>query len=382
MMLRTSLMQPSLFRVGAFVLWFRVGTSAPLLRMTALVLLVAGAMSSIAYAQDASPLTADQPPRITSQNIPGNALIFAVHASSAQVVWASGTGGTILRTVDGGTTWSAKPVPGGESLQFRDIHAFGADTAFALAIGNGEASRIYRTNDGGNSWREQFRNADSAAFYDCFTFLDSQRGVVFGDAAHGRTHILRTANGGQSWALLSAAAVPAPLEGEGAYAASGRCVVHAGEHVYVATGGPGSRLFVSSDAGETFSVRETPFVRSASAGTSGLSFRDPHHGIGVAGDMTNLRGDSASAVVSVTSDGGLTWTLRARPPLPGALTGVTWVPDVGAETAVAAGFGGVFSSRDGGRSWQTLSDQGHAGLDSYGRTAWVGGRGSILRIDW
>jgi photosystem II stability/assembly factor-like uncharacterized protein len=321
-------------------------------------------------------------PRVTTQPIGGSALFFAVHAVSPTVVWASGTGGTIARTVDGGSTWQLRPVPGGDSLQFRDIHAFGADTAFALAIGNGEASRIYRTIDGGNSWTEQFRNTDPDAFYDCFTFVDAQRAVVFGDAANGRTHVLRTTNGGASWALLPPAAVPAPLEGEGAYAASGRCVVHAGERVFIATGGPGSRLFVSDDAGATFALFDTPFVKSASAGTSGLAFRDPMHGIGVAGDMTNLRGDSAQAVVAVTDDGGRTWTLRQRPPLPGALTGVTWVPGAGTETAVAAGFGGVFSTRDAGRSWQSLSDQSHAGLDAFGRTAWVGGRGHILRLDW
>lgn len=321
-------------------------------------------------------------PRITMQEFGGNALIFAVHASSEQVVWASGTGGTILRTTDGGVTWQRRSVAGGDSLQFRDIHGFGADTAFALAIGNGEASRIYRTNDGGTSWQEQFRNRDSAAFYDCFTFLDARRGVVFGDAANGRTHVLRTTNGGEHWSLLAPNAVPAPLAGEGAYAASGRCVVHAGERVFIATGGPGSRLFVSEDGGESFSVRETPFVRSASAGTSGWAFRDAQHGIGVAGDMTNLRGDSAQAVVAVTADGGRSWTLRARPPLPGALTGVTWVPGAGGETAVAAGFGGVFSTTDGGRSWSTHSDQGFAGLDAFNRTAWVGGRGRIMRLDW
>lgn len=332
-----------------------------------------------------SPLQAQaagQAPRATVQTLGNNALIFAVHAVNDSIVWASGTGGTIVRTLNGGATWTARPVPGGDSLQFRDVHAFGADTAFALAIGNGEASRIYRTTDGGSSWREQFRNTDSLAFYDCFTFLDSQRGVVFGDAARGRTHILRTTNSGNRWALLPDANVPAPLEGEGAYAASGRCVVHAQETVYIATGGPGSRLFVSTDAGATFSVRETPFVRSASSGTSGLAFRDAQHGIGVAGDMTNLRGDSASAVVAVTSDGGVTWTLRTRPPLPGALTGVTWVTGAGTETVVAAGFGGVFSSEDAGRTWHTLSDQGHAGLDASRKTAWVGGRGRMLRLDW
>ena len=323
------------------------------------------------------------PPRVTTQPVGGNALLFAVHAVNDRVVWASGTGGTVLRTTDGGTTWRLRPVPGSDSLQFRDVHAFGADTAYVLAIGNGDASRIYRTNDGGRTWIEQFRNTDPAAFYDCFSFSDPLHGVAFGDAANGRTHILRTTTGGASWELLPSTMVPAPLEGEGAYAASGRCVEHGDPAtIYIATGGPGSRLFTSTDAGESFSVRYTPFVRSATSGTSGLAFKDARTGIGVAGDMTNLRGDTASAVVAITRDGGASWTLRTRPPLPGALTGVTWVPDAGDETVVAAGFGGVFWSADAGATWRTVTSDGHAGLDAVGRTAWVGGRGVVTRLDW
>lgn len=352
---------------------------------TLLVALFAS-LASFAASRPAVPLRTPErpaPPRVTTQSVGGNALLFAVHAVNERVVWASGTGGTVLRTTDGGTTWTPRPVPGGESLQFRDVHAFSADTAFVLAIGNGEASRIYRTIDGGSTWTETFRNTDPDAFYDCFTFPDARTGIAYGDAAKGRTHVLRSTDGGLSWALLPPSAVPAPLDGEGAYAASGRCVVHAdARHVFIATGGPGSRLFVSSDAGATFSLRETPFVRSKSAGTSGLAFRDVRTGIGVAGDMTNTRGDTLAAVVAVTNDGGASWTLRTRPPRPGALTGVTWVPGAGAETIVAAGFGGVFTSDDAGRTWHVITDAGHAGLDAYGRTAWIGGRGVVTRLDW
>jgi photosystem II stability/assembly factor-like uncharacterized protein len=327
-------------------------------------------------------LAAQSAPEVTTHSTGVTASLFGIFPVSDSVVWVSGTRGTVLRSLDGGVTWTRRPVPGGDSLQFRDVHAFGADTAWVLAIGNGPASRIYRTTDGGASWREQFRNADTAAFYDCFTFLDSRRGIVYGDAAHGRTHILRTDDGGTTWPLLPPASVPAPLDGEGAYAASGRCVVHAGDrHVFIATGGPGSRLFTSDDAGMTWQVRETPFVRSASAGTSGLDFVTPQRGIGVAGDMTNLRGDSARASVAVTDDGGRSWQLRSRPPLPGAFTGVTWVPGAGSETAVVAGFGGVFATRDAGRTWTVLSTRGHTGIGAVGRTAWVGGTdGAVLRV--
>ena len=324
-------------------------------------------------------------PRVTTQTTGATAMLFAVHAVNDSVVWASGSKGGVVRTTDGGKTWKLRPVPNGEKLEIRDVHALSADSAFLLTIGNGNASRIYFTADGGANWKMQFQNADTSAFYDCITMLDSKVGVVFGDASQGRTMVMRTDNGGATWALLPQANVPAPVKGEGAYAASGRCVVHSGKkNVWIATGGPESRIFRSEDAGIHWALHTTPFVHTATAGLSGLDFRDTKHGIGVAGDMSKfLRTDTASASVGVTNDGGLTWEMRARPGRPGALTGVTWVPGAGTETAVAAGFGGVFYTTDAGRTWVTVSDLGHAGLDAHGKTAWVGAsNGTILRIEW
>ena len=345
---------------------------------------LAVAALSLVVAAGPSTASAQSAPRLTPQPTGTTASLFGVFPVSDKVVWASGSKGVVLRTLDGGTTWERKTMPGGDSLQFRDIHARGADSAWALSIGNGAASRIYFTDNGGVSWREQFRNADSAAFYDCITMLDAKVGIVFGDAAHGQTQILRTSNGGATWALLPSSQVPTPLDGEGAYAASGRCVVSSGNrHVFIATGGPGSRLFTSDDAGQHWTVRATPFVHTKSAGTSGLDFRDTKNGIGVAGDMTNLKGDTSSAAVAVTTNGGKTWTLRTRPPLPGSLTGAAWITGAGKETAIALGFGGAFSTPDGGRSWTVLSDKGHTGIGSFGRTAWLGGTdGTILRVDY
>jgi photosystem II stability/assembly factor-like uncharacterized protein len=51
-------------------------------------------------------------------------------AVSAKVVWASGTRGTFLRTIDGGATWQVGTVQGAENLDFRDVDAFDATTRF------------------------------------------------------------------------------------------------------------------------------------------------------------------------------------------------------------------------------------------------------------
>lgn len=47
-----------------------------------------------------------------------------------------------------------------------------------LSIGSGAASRIYKTTDGGRSWKLSFQNEDPAAFFDCLAFRDARHGVA------------------------------------------------------------------------------------------------------------------------------------------------------------------------------------------------------------
>ena len=50
-------------------------------------------------------------------------LLIGLSPVDTDVVWASGTGGTVVRTTNGGSTWEAIVVPGADTVQFRDIHA-------------------------------------------------------------------------------------------------------------------------------------------------------------------------------------------------------------------------------------------------------------------
>jgi photosystem II stability/assembly factor-like uncharacterized protein len=328
--------------------------------------------------------------RITEQTSGTPKLLQAVHAVSERVVWASGHGGVVLRSIDGGDRWEARPTASGDSLEFRDVHAIDADTAWVMSAGSGPRSRIYRTTNGGASWALQFVNADTAAFYDCFSFGSTggngrgRTGVAFSDASGGRTNILHTGNDGASWKLLAPSAVPAPLPGEGAFAASGLCVVHGDPNtVFIATGSPGARLLRSRDGGSTWDVENTPFTRGTVAGLTGLAFKDGQYGMAVAADINRLRTDSSTAVVGITTDAGRTWELRTRPPLPGALVGVAWVPGAGSETAVVTSYGGAFITSDGARTWRTLTDALTTGVSAVGARAWVvGGNGKITRLDW
>src|SRR5205085_641062 len=76
------------------------------------------------------------------------ARLRGVSAVNNNVAWASGANGTCLRTTDAGATWQLLKVPGAEALDFRDVEAFDASTAYLLSIGEGDKSRIYKTTDG------------------------------------------------------------------------------------------------------------------------------------------------------------------------------------------------------------------------------------------
>jgi photosystem II stability/assembly factor-like uncharacterized protein len=314
-------------------------------------------------------------------------MLESVSAVDQNVVWAAGTAGTVLRTRDGGDTWERRPIAGAERLDFRGIHAINANEAWALSSGNGSASRILHTTDGGATWTEQFRNADATAFYDCITFFDPKHGVAYSDASQGRTVILRTEDGGEHWTLLPAAAVPAPLKGEGGFASSNSCAISVdGKHGWIAASEPAARVFRTADAGKTWGIAagNTPFVHDSQAGLTALSFRDARHGIGVAARVDRaMARDTSPAAVATTDDGGVTWTLKHRPTRPGSLSGVALVPRVNDRTAVIASYGGLFVSLDGGDSWTAATTSSYWAVRAAGKRAWGAGPGGrITRLEF
>lgn len=310
-----------------------------------------------------------------------SALLQAVSVVNDSVVWVSGHAGTYVRTTDGGRTWIAAVMPGQDSLQFRDVHAVSGDTAWLLAAGPGERSRIYRTDDGGRTWQLQFLNRDSSAFFDCFAFWDARRGVAVSDAVNGRLVIIRTEDGGEHWERVSDAGVPPALSGEGAFAASGTCVAAQGtRNAWIGTGAEGgARVYHSEDAGSTWSVVTTPVASGPATGIASVVFRDARRGLALGGPVANA--EARTANVARTLDGGRTWTSATSPTFPGAVYGAALVPGLDA-TVVAAGPKGLDVSTDDGASWTPVLRDAFWAVDfASPRAGWaVGPRGSIVKI--
>ncbi len=125
-------------------------------------------------------------PTLTPQDSGTTNRLQAVSPVNDLVVWASGVGGTFTRTTDGGETWEAGVVPGAETLEFRDVEGVSADVAYLLAAGPGDASRIYKTEDGGATWDLQIQNTDPLGFWDCFAFWNATEGLTMADSVAGR----------------------------------------------------------------------------------------------------------------------------------------------------------------------------------------------------
>ncbi len=338
-------------------------------------------------------------PKLKSQNSGTTQGLIAVSPVNSRVVWASGRGGTFLRTTDGGEHWKAGVVAGAEALQFRDVQGVSDKEAYLQSIGDNSTDfRIYKTEDGGATWKVQFQNHNPGAFYDCFAFWTPSRGISHSDSVEGVFPDLRTTDG-RHWHNISSRMPPA-LPGEASFAASGTCVATQGENnAWIATGGSSvARILATTDGANTWNAYDTPLVSSPSAGAFTVDFRDAWHGIVGGGDLDPA--DPNNARTATSGDGGRTWKLTSAPPVTGAIYGLSYVRDLrhnrgrgdeeidddaSRSVVITANAGGAAWTPDEGKIWFALP-----GVSGYWAVAFasrqsgwlVGVNGTILKISF
>lgn len=327
------------------------------------------------------------------ENLPAPVLTFLESGCAASLrglstaadgtVWVSGSEGTVLRSIDGGASWQDVSVPDWEALDFRDIQAFSAGRALVLSAGSPAVA--FRTTDGGSSWRETFRSLEPGVFFDGMAFWDSSNGAAFSDPTAEGFLVITTSDGGKSWSRIPSDRLPAPIDGEAGFAASGTCVaVQGGDRIWIGTGGGAARVLQSRDRGRTWAAVDVPLLRGkASQGIFSLTFWDADHGIAVGGDYRDP--DRSDAVAARTDNGGLSWTVITCRGPGGFRSAVGFRPGSPGPDLVCAGTGGMDLSRDGGKTWAPITSTGFHALAFTvdGRTAWAsGGEGRIARLDF
>lgn len=113
--------------------------------------------------------------------------LFAVQYVTAQVAWAVGHRGIIIKSIDGGITWEEEP-------QFTDQTLL--DLVFVnetIGYTVGSKGEIWKTINGGNDWILQQTNITQ--YLKSTTFINENKGWAVGDDGV----ILQTNNGGELW---------------------------------------------------------------------------------------------------------------------------------------------------------------------------------------
>ncbi|MGB0177035.1 MAG: WD40/YVTN/BNR-like repeat-containing protein [Owenweeksia sp.] len=302
-----------------------------------------------------------------------------LYAVSEKVCWASGSDGTVLRTVDGGKTWEDRSVRGMENLQFRDIHAFGPDTAMVLSAGL--PAVICRTTDGGKTWLTVYENVDEGVFFDAMDFWNPKRGIAFSDAPGDRLLIIETIDGGRSWQALPQTVLPQVAPRQGGFAASGTCLKTIGEStVIIGLGGVSATVLLSRDFGRTWIKTRAPLDQGEpSQGIFSFTFKNEMEGFCVGGDY---RADSLTSFnLAQTNDGGKSWFLTGDGGIIGKYR--SCIAYLNEYTLVAVSRNGCSFSSSSGETWEDLEGSFYTVSVGTDGSVWASGpEGALAKLHY
>ncbi|MCW2926572.1 MAG: hypothetical protein JWM86_540 [Thermoleophilia bacterium] len=312
-----------------------------------------------------------------ASRVAGTSELRAVTMASATVGHAVGQSGRIMRTTNGGATWSNATSPTGQNL-------LGVDAPSALvAYAAGFSGRMVKTTDGGANWATL--PASPGGVIEAIDAVSDSNVFAARDGS-----VWESVDGGGSWTNLN---VPT-TNGFGPISAfDSDTTVVAGWSGSVSRrdGGAWTSVNVSSPfaihdlefstASVVWAVGEAGVRRSVDAGATWADVSPP----GVDEALRSITTTSASVAVVAgdrgetwsTADAGATWT-RLTPPTVNSINGMDRVGN----TIVTVGSSETVQySADAGASWSAPASLGDTMLDVDAQSRLValavGGRGTI-----
>lgn len=295
------------------------------------------------------------------------------------VVWVSGSNGTVGRSLNGGKNWTWITVKGFEKTDFRDIEAFDGSTAIIMGVA--EPAYILKTTNGGESWKVVYENKTKGMFLDAMDFSDEKHGIVVGDPVNSRVFLAGTNDGGDTWTELPETSRQKLDSGEAFFAASGSNIrLFSDGSFLLASGGTKSNLYTKNKK------LPLPVLQGKeSTGANSLDVlltrkgRSTKHMIVTGGDFANDSLTDKNCYLTV--NGGKTW-MRPKVPPHGYRSCAEYLIK---DDILACGLNGVDYSHNGGKTWDWISDEGFhvCRIARLGSTIFLaGGNGKIGKIVW
>lgn len=182
----------------------------------------------------------------------------------------------VVRTVDGGRTWTTHAV-GSDSKDFiTSIFARSAQELWLVTWNQSTyIGKIFVTKNGGQTFEQKGLNtfAYPGNYPDVIHFFDAQNGVAMGDPYNGEYQIYTTSDGGETWVQVPAGELPDPLTGEyglqESYGVTGDVAVF---------GTSSNRVLRTPDRGQSWQAIDLPAQENAFV-VMGAAFSDDNNGL-------------------------------------------------------------------------------------------------------
>jgi photosystem II stability/assembly factor-like uncharacterized protein len=302
---------------------------------------------------------------------------------SDNMVWVSGSNGTVGRSTDGGKTWQWIIVPEFEKRDFRDIEAFDSSTAIIMAVDN--PADILKTTDGGKTWKVVFHKEQEGMFLDAMDFKGNT-GICVGDPLPADStvkffYLITTQDAGNTWVEEKRRKIKS--SGDAIFAASGSNILlpSTSELKYVfMTGGNTTRLLGEWRHHHGSYSQQLPIMQgNASAGAFSL-YLDKKTFYITGGDYNRYEKDSGNVVYS--SDYGNTWKRSF------AHGYRSCIIKTGKKIFITCGTNGVDMSFDNCRTWKLIHGDGAKGTNGFnvcakskiGKAVYFAGSGRIGKL--
>lgn len=238
---------------------------------------------------------------------------------NANTGWAAGDKGAVIKTTDGGSTWTPQYV--NTSLNVNEIHF--PDSLYGYC---GGGSDMYSTSNSGFTWTVKYRFPNNTI--SALHMFDRDSGLIAVSNGTNSSKLYKTVNKGSMWTLI-----------------------------------------LNNTAGDINDIHLMPNGNGIVAGTNGLVMKTTDYGntwttlsIGTADDLFDVSMPTNNDIylattntIYISTDGGVNFSPI---PNPGQLNGANLLSiDFGNGLKGVAGceYGNVYSTDDGGATWSTYN---------------------------